>query len=108
MIIITEQAQQKIKKSLTERQKGKGIRIGVKTTGCSGLSYVLEYIDETTSDHEPFLFDGFTAYIDKRHKVYFTGMTIDYIKQGLNEGFDFINPNEAARCGCGASFTVKQ
>jgi iron-sulfur cluster assembly protein len=106
MINLTDSAKNQIQSNLLRRQKGKGIRIGVKTTGCSGLAYVLEYVDETTPDFESFLFDSVTVYINKRDLVYLQGLTMDYVRQGLNEGFEFINPNERARCGCGSSFTV--
>jgi len=106
MINLTERAKNKIGESLVKRQKGKGIRIGVKTTGCSGLAYVLEYVDEITSDYETFLFDSVTVYVNQRDLAYLKGLTMDYIKQGLNEGFEFINPNETARCGCGQSFQI--
>lgn len=106
MINLTDKARSKIGENLVKRQKGKGIRIGVKTTGCSGLAYVLEYVDEITSDYETFLFDSLAVYINKRDLAYLQGLTMDYVKQGLNEGFEFINPNETARCGCGQSFQV--
>jgi iron-sulfur cluster assembly protein len=107
MIVLTDSAKIQIKKNLLRRQKGKGIRLGVRTTGCSGLAYVLEYVDEITSDLDNFVFDDVSVFISKRDQVYLAGLTMDYIKQGLNEGFEFINPNELARCGCGESFSVK-
>jgi iron-sulfur cluster assembly protein len=85
-----------------------GIRVGVKTTGCSGLAYVLEYLDQVPVTRDWFKYekDGATIWVTGRDLVYLDGLTIDYTRQGLNEGFDFKNPQEAARCGCGESFTI--
>ena len=107
MITFTTPATNKIKR-LLEKRGGCGIRIGVKTTGCSGLAYVLEYIDTYTDDINVINYaqDDFAVIVDKRHEVYLTGMTVDYVREGLNEGFKFINPNERDRCGCGESFRV--
>lgn len=109
MIKLTERAAEKIKSNLLKRGRGVGIRVGVKTTGCSGLAYVLEYVDT----HLVGLKEGELVYhsnpvvvADRKDMPYLNGLTIDYVKRGLNEGFEFINPNEAARCGCGESFTV--
>jgi len=100
MITLTDTARNKIKR-LLEKRGGVGIRIGVKTTGCSGLAYVLEYIDQYTP--EPGLINyiqpGFAVIIDMKHEVYLQNMEIDYVRQGLNEGFEFRNPNERDRCG---------
>jgi iron-sulfur cluster assembly protein len=109
MINITETAVQKIKQQLEKRGHGLGIRIGVRTTGCSGLAYVLEYVDveqgrEICMEHHDV--NGVRIYIDPKHRPYLYGMTIDYVRNGLNEGFDFQNPNERDRCGCGESFRV--
>ena len=108
MITITEKASNKIKQIITKRGKGLGIRIGVKTTGCSGLAYVLEYVDNYTYD-ESIINDAqpdFIILVDKKHDVYLKNMTVDYVRNGLNEGFEFSNPNERDRCGCGESFRV--
>ena len=107
MITLTEQAAEKVKTQLTKRGKGLGIRIGVKTTGCSGLAYVLEYVDRD-DPAEPLTFDshGVTVYVDKKHATYLEGLEMDWVKQGLNEGFEFRNPQERDRCGCGESFRV--
>jgi iron-sulfur cluster assembly protein len=108
MITITEQASRKIEKNLQRRGKGAGIRIAVRTTGCSGMAYVLEYVDEYTG--EPgvtnYAQPNFCVLIDTRHEPYLQGLTVDFVRQGLNEGFEFINPNEKDRCGCGESFRV--
>lgn len=108
MIHVTSLAKEKIKQLLQSRGKGVGIRIGVKTTGCSGLAYVLEYVDS----YEPevgvtnFAQDTFVVLVDRKAEPYVSGMTVDWTKKGLNEGFEFINPNERDRCGCGESFRV--
>ena len=106
MISVTEIAKDKIIYNLQKRGKGLGIRIGVKTTGCSGLAYVLEYVDIPNDLDECIDCNGCHVYIDKKSSPYLEGMTIDFVKKGLNEGFEFINPQEKDRCGCGESFTV--
>lgn len=106
MITITDKASNKVKQTLTKRGKGLGIRIGVKTTGCSGLAYVLEYVDQPISDDIQIDCDGCSLYIDPKSCAYLQGMTIDYVRNGLNEGFEFRNPNERDRCGCGESFRI--
>jgi len=107
MIEVTALAAEKITQQLAKRGHGLGIKIGVKTSGCSGLAYVLEYVD-TPSALRPITIDkhGVTVYIDTKDMVYLSGLTLDWKKQGLNEGFDFINPNETGRCGCGESFKI--
>jgi iron-sulfur cluster assembly protein len=108
MITLTETADKKIRR-LLEKRGGIGIRLAVKTTGCSGLAYVLEYIDTHPSDLDTvinYAQPGFSVIVDKKHEVYLSGITIDYVRQGLNEGFEFSNPNERDRCGCGESFRV--
>lgn len=106
MIRLTIQAEQRIKDMLSKRGKGIGIRIGVKTTGCSGLAYILEYVDQINPGDAEFAYSSFLVLIDKKSMVYLQGLQVDYVKNGLNEGFEFQNPNEKNRCGCGASFTV--
>lgn len=103
---VTEIAAEKIKTFLNKRGRGIGIKIGVKTTGCSGLAYVLEYIDKLDSTLACYSSNGVMIFIDPKHQPYLAGIEIDYQKQGLNEGFEFINPNEKNRCGCGESFNV--
>lgn len=108
MISFTEAASNKIQRLLKQRG-GAGIRLGVKTTGCSGLAYVLEYIDTYPLDLDSvinYAQSKFAVIVDKKHEVYLKGVTVDYVRQGLNEGFEFINPNERDRCGCGESFRV--
>lgn len=109
MISLTDIAAKKIQQQLSKRGRGLGIKVGVKTTGCSGLAYVLEYVDveqgkEICIEHHDV--KGIRIYIDPKHRPYLYGMTIDYVRNGLNEGFDFKNPNERDRCGCGESFRV--
>ena len=109
MINLTDKASEKIKEHIAKRQKGLGIKIGIKTTGCSGLAYTLEYVDiEQGMQHciEHHDIKGVRIYMDPKHRPYLYGSTIDYVKNGLNEGFEFINPNEKDRCGCGSSFSI--
>lgn len=109
MLSVTDQAATKIKAAIAARGRGLGIKVGVRTTGCSGLAYVLEYVDvEQGKEHciEHHDVNGVRIYLDPKHRPYLYGMTIDYQKKGLNEGFEFINPNERDRCGCGESFRV--
>jgi len=107
MITLTETAQKKVQQLLSKRG-GAGIRLGVKTTGCSGLAYTLEYVNEYTSDINDinYAYSNFVVLVDKKSDVYLTGMTVDYVREGLNEGFKFLNPNERDRCGCGESFRI--
>jgi iron-sulfur cluster assembly protein len=106
MISVTPRAASKIVSNLTRRGHGMGIRLGVKTTGCSGLAYVLEYIDTVNSEDIAHEQDGFVIVVDPKSSVYLEGLEIDYIRQGLNEGFEFTNPAEKDRCGCGESFRI--
>lgn len=106
MIKLTERAAEKVKENLSKRGKGMGIRIGVKTTGCSGLSYVLEYADTVCAEDQVFESNGVRMCVSHKHMTFLHGLEMDWIKQGLNEGFDFKNPNEKSTCGCGQSFTV--
>jgi iron-sulfur cluster assembly protein len=106
MITVTSKANKKIVDNLTRRGRGMGIRLGVRTTGCSGLAYVLEYIDSVNAEDIAFEQDGFVVVVDPKSSVYLEGLEIDYVRQGLNEGFEFTNPLEKDRCGCGESFRV--
>jgi len=107
MITITKQAQSKIQKLVATKGYA-GIRLGVKTTGCSGLAYVLEYVKQYDPDAATINYaqNDFCVLVDKKHDVYLKGTQVDYVRQGLNEGFEFTNPNERDRCGCGESFRV--
>ena len=108
MIIVTDTASKRIKQTLAKRGRGIGIRIGVRTTGCSGLAYVLEYVDKYTAEEgvTNFAQQDFVILVDAKSLVYLKGLTMDWVRNGLNEGFDFVNPNERDRCGCGSSFRV--
>ena len=108
MITVTDTASKKIKQQLTKRGKGVGIRLGVRTTGCSGLAYTMEYVDsyEAEVGVTNFAQKEFVILVDAKSLVYLNGLTMDWVRNGLNEGFDFINPNERDRCGCGESFRV--
>ena len=107
MITLTERAAEKIKKSLSKRGHGIGIRIGVRTTGCSGLAYVLEYVDYYNPIDDATIIDNdVTIVVSPKHEPYLRNMTVDYVRNGLNEGFEFTNPNERDRCGCGESFRI--
>lgn len=107
MISLTDTARAKIKK-LVELKGYAGIRLGVKTTGCSGLAYVLEYVKEYNTDAATINYaqPDFCVIVDTKSDVYLRGTQVDYVRQGLNEGFEFTNPNERDRCGCGESFRV--
>ena len=106
MITLTELAAKKVKQQLSKRGKGLGILIGVRTTGCSGLAYKLEYIDDTDNNIVKYESNGVFIFVNPKDLPYIDGMTMDYKRQGLNEGFDFINNKERDRCGCGESFRI--
>jgi len=108
MISLTEKAYEKVKYLLLKRGNGVGIRLGVKTTGCSGLAYTMEYVDKYEDEVGVINYaqKDFVVLVDKKNDVYIKGLTMDWIRNGLNEGFDFKNPNERDRCGCGESFRV--
>lgn len=106
MITLTDKAAIRIKVQLMNRNHGYGIRIGVKTSGCSGLSYLLEYVDNITPEDLCFRSNGVNIYVNPKHLPYLDGLVMDWKKEGLNEGFDFQNPNVKQQCGCGESFTV--
>ncbi len=105
-ITLTEPAAERVRSFLENRGKGVGLRLGVKTMGCSGMGYVLEFVDEINADDEVFEDHGVKVIVDKKSLVYIDGTQLDYMKEGLNEGFQFKNPNEDGQCGCGESFTV--
>ena len=106
MIQLTDIAATKIKKQLDRRGQGVGVRVGVRTTGCSGLAYVLEFVDNIADTDIKIDCRGCAIFIDPKSCPYLQGMTIDFVRNGLNEGFEFKNPNERDRCGCGESFRV--
>jgi iron-sulfur cluster assembly protein len=105
-ISLTEAAAKHVQDFLDNRGKGVGLRLGVKTTGCSGMAYVLEFADETNPDDTVFEDRGVKVVIDPKSLVYLDGTELDYTREGLNEGFKFNNPNVKGECGCGESFTV--
>jgi iron-sulfur cluster assembly protein len=105
MITLTDAARAKVTTLLSKRNSV-GIRLGVKTTGCSGLAYVLEFVDTPRPEDQCVDCDGCQVFIDPKSCVYMQGMMVDYVREGLNEGFEFRNPNERDRCGCGESFRV--
>ena len=106
MISVTERAAKKIQQVLDRRGKGLGIRIGIKTTGCSGLAYVLEYVDNPKDTDQCIECLGCQLFVDPKSSVYIKGLEVDYVRNGLNEGFEFNNPNERDKCGCGESFRI--
>ena len=106
MITITENAAKHINSYLTKRGKGLGVRLGVKTSGCSGMAYNLEFVDEVNDDDLIFEEHGARVYIDPKSLVYLDGTQVDYTKEGLQEGFKFENPNVKDSCGCGESFHI--
>jgi len=105
-VTLTTQAADHIEKYLTKRGKGLGLRLGVRTTGCSGMAYKIEYVDELATEDQVFESYGVKVVIDPKSLVYLQGTELDYAREGLNEGFKFLNPNEKATCGCGESFTI--
>ena len=105
-ITMSEAAARHAQRSLEGRGKGEGIRLGVRTTGCSGLAYVLEFVDELAAEDQVFESHGVKVIIDPKSLVYLDGTELDFVKEGLNEGFKFINPNVRGECGCGESFNV--
>lgn len=105
-ITLTENAAQHVQNFLTKRGKGVGLRLGVRTSGCSGMAYKLEFADMVDDQDLQFVSNGVTLLVDQQSLPYINGMELDYTKEGLNEGFKFNNPNVKDACGCGESFTV--
>ncbi len=105
-ITLTDKAAERVKSFLENRGKGIGLRLGVKTTGCSGMAYVLEFVDELNPEDEVFESNGVKIIVDPKSLVFLDGTEVDFVRQGLNEGFEFKNPNAKDECGCGESFTV--
>ena len=106
MITLTDKASNKVRQQIQKRGRGLGIRIGVKTTGCSGLAYVLEFVDSVIEGDIKVDCEGCSLFIDPKSCAYVKGLEIDFVRNGLNEGFEFNNPNERDKCGCGESFRV--
>lgn len=106
MITLTEKAAMKVKVQILNRDHCYGIRVGVRTTGCSGLGYLLEYVDQLQKDDIVYRSEGVNIYVDPKSAPYLEGLVMDWKREGLNEGFDFQNPNVKDQCGCGESFRV--
>ncbi|HBC0621509.1 TPA: iron-sulfur cluster assembly protein IscA [Serratia marcescens] len=105
-ITMSDSAAQRVQAFLTNRGKGLGLRLGERTSGCSGMAYVLEFVDEANDDDIVFEDKGIKVIIDGKSLVYLDGTELDFVKEGLNEGFKFNNPNVSSECGCGESFNV--
>lgn len=105
-VTMTEAAAKHVTRYLGRRGKGVGVRLGVKTTGCSGLAYTLEYADDVAPEDVEFEDQGIKILIDPKSLAYLEGTLLDFVREGLNEGFKFSNPNERDRCGCGESFRI--
>lgn len=105
-LLISEAAAAHVLKSLTNRGSGIGIRLGVKTSGCSGLAYMMEFVDEPRDGDSVFDVGGIKLVVDAKSLPYLDGTELDYERSGLSEGFKFNNPNVRGECGCGESFTV--
>ena len=105
-VTMTEAAAKHVTRYLGRRGKGVGVRLGVKTTGCSGLAYTLEYAADVAPEDVEFEDQGIKILIDPKSLAYLEGTQLDFVREGLNEGFKFSNPNERDRCGCGESFRI--
>jgi iron-sulfur cluster assembly protein len=105
-VTLSERAATHVANYLSKRGKGIGLRLGVRTSGCSGMAYKLEFVDEVNGDDQVFESNGVKVIIDAKSLPYLDGMELDYAREGLNEGFKFNNPNKTGECGCGESFTV--
>jgi iron-sulfur cluster assembly protein len=105
-VTLTPTAAKHVAAHLVKRGKGVGLRLGVRTTGCSGLAYKLEYADEARPEDVTFVSHGVTVVVDPKSLPYIDGTELDFVREGLNEGFKFHNPREKDRCGCGESFRV--
>jgi iron-sulfur cluster assembly protein len=105
-VTLTDRAAEHVQRYIEKRGKGVGLRLGVKTTGCSGLAYKLEFADEVKPEDTTFESNGVRVFVDPKSLAYLDGTELDFVREGLNEGFKFNNPNEKDRCGCGESFNV--
>ena len=105
-VTLSESAAKHVTNFLTKRGKGIGLRLGVRTSGCSGMAYKLEFVDETAEDDIVFESNGVKVFVDPKSLPYLDGMELDFAREGLNEGFKFNNPNVKDQCGCGESFNV--
>jgi iron-sulfur cluster assembly protein len=95
-----------VQQSIAKRGSGIGLRLGVRTAGCSGLAYTLEFVDQRNADDCQFESQGVTLLVDPKSLPYLAGTEVDFVREGLSEGFKFQNPNSKAQCGCGESFTA--
>ena len=105
-ITLTDRAAQHVQNYLAKRGKGVGVRFGVRTTGCSGMAYKLEFVDAAGAEDQAFESYGVKVFVDPKSLVYIDGTELDFVREGLNEGFKFNNPREKDKCGCGESFNV--
>ncbi|WP_371322553.1 iron-sulfur cluster assembly protein IscA [Dechloromonas sp. ZY10] len=105
-VTLSEKAAQHVANFLAKRGKGIGLRLGVRTSGCSGMAYKLEFVDDSSEDDQVFESNGVKVFVDAKSLPYLDGMELDYTREGLNEGFKFNNPNVKDQCGCGESFNV--
>ena len=105
-IHLSDAAVEHVRGQLDRRGKGEGIRVGVKTSGCSGLSYMLEFVDKVEPEDQVFEKDGVKVFVDPKSLLYIDGTELDLVKEGLNQGLQFNNPNIKGECGCGESFNV--
>ena len=105
-VTLTDRAADHVRRYIEKRGKGVGVRLGVKTTGCSGLAYKLEFADDVLPEDQEFESHGVRVLIDPKSLAYLDGTELDFVREGLNEGFKFNNPNEKDRCVCGESFNV--
>lgn len=105
-VTLTEKAARRVRESIAKRGSGIGLRLGVRTAGCSGLAYTMEFADGRQASDCEFESQGVTLLIDPKSLPYLAGTELDFVREGLNEGFKFHNPNSRAQCGCGESFTV--
>ncbi|MDR3159911.1 MAG: iron-sulfur cluster assembly protein IscA [Zoogloeaceae bacterium] len=105
-VTLTEQAARHVARHLEKRGKGLGLRLGVRASGCSGMAYKLEFVDEAGDDDEIYESHGVKVFVDARSLPYLDGAELDYGREGINEGFRFNNPNIKNQCGCGESFSV--
>jgi iron-sulfur cluster assembly protein len=105
-VTMTERAAKHVANFLARRGKGVGLRLGVRTSGCSGMAYKLEYADTVNPEDQAFESHGVKIFVDPKSLVYLDGTELDFVREGLNEGFKFNNPKEKDRCGCGESFRV--
>jgi iron-sulfur cluster assembly protein len=105
-VTMTERAAKHVAGFIQKRGRGLGLRVGVRTTGCSGMAYKLEYVDAESPDDQAFESHGVKIFVDPKSLAYIDGTELDFVREGLNEGFQFNNPREKDRCGCGESFRV--